>query len=186
MARISIRNDHWELCDQENCDDRERRDAPSYFEALRLLDRMKGDAMLMGSVRRLCVRWGSEFVSGMSDAEIVELVARCLSRRQIHLCLRPLPVFGASTVPGGASEAVKVDQDPVRAARPRKTWVEFAVVDMEGKPVEGHRYIVMLPDGSLQEGRLGKTGRVRFDSIDPENSVFTLPDLDKDTWERVS
>lgn len=68
----------------------------------------------------------------------------------------------------------------------KKTWVEFAVVDMEGNPVTNQKYMVMLPDGSLHEGTLDRTGVVRFDNIDPENSVFSLPDLDKEAWQRKS
>jgi hypothetical protein len=59
------------------------------------------------------------------------------------------------------------------------------VIDMEGNPVSGYDYLVMLPDGSLHEGKLDKSGKVRFSGIDPGTAVFSLTGLDQDAWERV-
>jgi hypothetical protein len=184
MMRIPIRNESWELCDGKQCEGREIRPLAKYSEALQLLERLTADAVLMQSVRRLGLRLGSVSVGKMSDRDILELVARSLSRKQLHLC-RLLKDSGGD---GEAQPAPpKAPAAPVQVAqKAKKTWVEFVVIDMEGNPAAGQHYIVMLPDGSLQEGKLPKNGKVRFDGIDPENSVFTLPDLDQDKWARIS
>jgi len=74
----------------------------------------------------------------------------------------------------------------LKSAKLVKTWVEMEVVDMEGNPVQGKRFLCALPDGSVQEGVLDRTGRVRFDGIDPGNCSFMLADQDRESWERVS
>jgi len=66
-----------------------------------------------------------------------------------------------------------------------KTWVEFVVVDMEGNPVGDHPYRVTLPDGSVNEGVLDKSGKVRFNGIDPGTCQFSLTDLDRDAWQQI-
>jgi len=91
---------------------------------------------------------------------------------------------------GGAQaqpEPVKKKEDDAALTPKRitKTWVEFVVLDMEGNPAVGQHYLIMLPDGSLHEGKIGKNGNVRFEGIYPENSVFTLPELDQEAWERA-
>jgi hypothetical protein len=44
----------------------------------------------------------------------------------------------------------------------------------------------MLPDGRIETGTLDSRGRVRFDGIDPGNCVFTLTDLDQETWAKAA
>ncbi|MFN0105502.1 MAG: hypothetical protein ACKV2U_25870 [Bryobacteraceae bacterium] len=82
-----------------------------------------------------------------------------------------------------ASESVA---EQLKATREVKTWVAMEVVDMEGNPVPNKSYLCMLPNGTVQEGVLDRTGKVRFDGIDPGNCVFVLTELDQDAWERVS
>ncbi len=76
--------------------------------------------------------------------------------------------------------------EQLKSAKPVTTWVEMAVVDMEGNPVQGKRFLCALPNGSVQEGVLDRTGVVRFDGIDPGNCSFMLADQDRESWERVS
>mgnify|MGYP000325745260 CR=1 FL=1 len=76
--------------------------------------------------------------------------------------------------------------EQLRQARVVKTWIEFEVVDTEGRPVPDETYLCMLPDGSKQEGRMDRTGKVRFDGIDPGNCVFFLKDIDGGAWSRAS
>ncbi len=187
MVRISTRIDGWEVCDGNRCEDRELKSVPVYFEALHLLRGLKEDPLLMRSARELSARLGSVLVGRMSDQRVMERIALSLSRGRLHLCRSPQPDYWGTTVTTDSETAKPKkaeDEFDQSAVRPRKTWVEFAVVDMEGNPAAGQHYIVMLPDGSIHDGSLDKTGRVRFNGIDPENSVFTLPDLDQDMWER--
>jgi hypothetical protein len=65
------------------------------------------------------------------------------------------------------------------------TWVEFCLVDMEGNPVSGQRYKLKLPDGSVKEGTLGKSGCVRVDNINPGTATISYLDLDEEAWERI-
>jgi len=75
--------------------------------------------------------------------------------------------------------------EQLKFAKEVKTWVEMQVVDMEGNPVPDKKYICVLPDGSVRDGSLDKSGRVRFDGIDPGNCVFTLTELDREAWDRI-
>ena len=77
---------------------------------------------------------------------------------------------------------------PKKVERPKireKTWVEFFLVDMEGKPVPGVRYRVKLPDGTTKEGALNAYGQANFYEIDPGTCKISFPDLDKDAVEEA-
>jgi hypothetical protein len=66
----------------------------------------------------------------------------------------------------------------------KKTWVEFVLVDMEGKPVPGVRYRVHLPaEETPHEGVLNNLGQAGFYEIEPGTCRITFPDLDKDAWD---
>ena len=90
-----------------------------------------------------------------------------------------------TTVPAksGAGESVA---DQIKKAREVKTWVEFEVINAEGKPAANLRFRCMLPDGSLQEGTLDSRGRARYEPIDDGNCFFDLIDLDHDAWEKIA
>ena len=67
---------------------------------------------------------------------------------------------------------------PVRACPKEKTWIEFRMVDEDGKPAEGVKYRVKLPDGSLQEGSLDSEGKARFEGIEPGSAEISFPEVD--------
>jgi hypothetical protein len=83
----------------------------------------------------------------------------------------------------GSGESIA---EQIKKAREVKTWVEFEVIDTEGKPSSNLRYRCMLPDGSLREGMLDSRGRARYDGIDEGNCVFELLDLDNDAWQKIA
>ena len=60
------------------------------------------------------------------------------------------------------------------------------MLDENGDPVPGERYILKLTDGSVREGTLGEDGRVRVTGIDPGNCVVTFPDIHTKEWWRKS
>jgi hypothetical protein len=120
-----------------------------------------------------------------SNFEVVEQVIRGAFAGSLHVCRPALErrQAGGSAPPPAQEEEQQTPVPPPREIP--KTWVEFVVLDMEGNPATGTHYLVVLPDGSVHEGNIGKGGSVRFESIYPENSVFTLPDLDQEAWERA-
>lgn len=71
-------------------------------------------------------------------------------------------------------------------ARPPKQvkedWVEIQVVDGEGRPVVGHAYKLELPDGKVVEGKLGSSGVISVNAIDPGNVTLSFPELDARAW----
>ncbi|MFN0138235.1 MAG: hypothetical protein ACKVS9_19195 [Phycisphaerae bacterium] len=69
--------------------------------------------------------------------------------------------------------------------QPKFTFVEFALVDMEGEPVPFERYRVTLADGSVQEGQLDDKGKVRYDGLLDGDCKITFPELDSESWEAV-
>jgi hypothetical protein len=56
---------------------------------------------------------------------------------------------------------------------------------MEGNPVGGKQYRAKLSDGSIKQGTLDDSGRVRFDGIPPGTCTISFIDLDKEAWERI-
>jgi hypothetical protein len=71
---------------------------------------------------------------------------------------------------------------PVQPCPKEKTWIEFRMVDEDGKPVEGVKYRVKLPDGSLKEGSLDGEGKARFEDIDPGSAEISFLEVDGGEW----
>ena len=65
-----------------------------------------------------------------------------------------------------------------------KSWIEIELVDENDQPVQGERYRIELPDGTVRQGTLDSKGQARIGGIDPGNCKITFPNLDKDAWER--
>jgi hypothetical protein len=67
--------------------------------------------------------------------------------------------------------------------RPAKTsWVEIAFLCEDRSPAAGEHYQLQLPDGSLREGTVPKSGIVRIEKIDPGNCKLFMPDLQGSEW----
>jgi hypothetical protein len=161
----------------------------SSFSALAFLQQLRTSPAAMWNLRRFV--WKRNLppdLSSVNDDRILEQVASWVAGREVVVGFRMLLRGGGGET---TDELASARPQPAVAAAPagpqsRKTWIEFVVVDMEGNRVSDLPYRVMLPDGSLHESRLDKTGTVRFNSIDPENCVFSLTDLDQEAWERIS
>jgi hypothetical protein len=65
-----------------------------------------------------------------------------------------------------------------------KSWIKIKLVDKDGQPVQGERYRIELPDGTVRQGILDSKGQAHIGGIDPGNCQITFPNLDKDAWER--
>jgi hypothetical protein len=91
----------------------------------------------------------------------------------------------------GTQQQSSSTQSRRRAAEPpppkkEKTWVEFRLVNDEGKPVPGARYKLKITDGSVREGSLDDNGSVRVPSLDPGMCEISFLDYDQREWKRKS
>jgi hypothetical protein len=84
---------------------------------------------------------------------------------------------------GAAAEAPVTTQPPARAPQPapiaEKSWIEIALKDRCGKPVVKERFRIVLPDGSVFEGKLDDNGMARKENIDPGMCTVSFPELGK-------
>lgn len=93
------------------------------------------------------------------------------------------PISETSLTPIQAPEPVA---EQLKSAKAVKTWIEMEVVDDFGRPQPNQPFLCMLPDGRIETGTLDDRGRVRFDGIDPGTCVFTLTNLDQETWAKAA
>ena len=93
------------------------------------------------------------------------------------------PVAEATSAFNQAPEPIA---EQLKLAKPIKTWIEMEVVDDFGRPQPNQPFLCMLPDGRIETGTLDGQGRVRFDGIDPGTCVFTLTNLDQETWAKAA
>ncbi len=120
----------------------------------------------------------------MKDEEVVRQLALYLVRGDIKV-IRKRTLRG-----GGIKEEVetppKQESAPgAKSAAPKKnSWIEITLVGMEGQPVPGERYMITLPDGSTQEGRLDADGYAEYYGINPGSCQIWYPDLSEDYWKR--
>jgi hypothetical protein len=66
------------------------------------------------------------------------------------------------------------------------TKIEIELVDMEGGPVGGEAWEVVLPDGSKRSGQLDGKGYALIDNIPAGNCQVTFPRLDEEAWSRCA
>ena len=65
------------------------------------------------------------------------------------------------------------------------TWIEFQLVDAAEQPVANERYIVTLPDGTVEEGTTDSEGVCRFENLDVGLAYIQLPDRPDPAWRRL-
>ena len=89
-------------------------------------------------------------------------------------------------------EQEAVEQDPLESAplhRPEdapeeKHWIGVRLLDDNGQPLVGERYVVKLPDGTtVARGFTDKEGKAEIKGIDPGSCEIQFPDLDGATWQ---
>lgn len=71
----------------------------------------------------------------------------------------------------------------LRVAAP--SWIEIQLVGMDGSPVPGEKYCVILPDGAVHDGRLDDAGSARLAGFPAGKCRIYFPDLDATAWEEV-
>jgi hypothetical protein len=72
---------------------------------------------------------------------------------------------------------------PEPRVQPEFTFLEIALVDMEGQPIGYEPFRITLPDGSIHEGQLDGSGRVRYEGLLPGECKVTFPERDTEAWE---
>jgi hypothetical protein len=113
-----------------------------------------------------------------------------LTERWKRQMLQRLAYRGSGSGSGVAqTQAAEVDRRFTGSGRPErpslepaKTWVEFHLIDENGRPVPDASYRVKLPDGSVRNGKLDGQGMARFDDIDPGQCEFTFTEIDAKEW----
>jgi hypothetical protein len=155
------------------------------------LHRFRGDAEAMSALRHFLMERSPLIeVHKRSDEEVLDAVAHLLASGEAVMSIESSIGHGAlqeAEEASGANRQRPAPPPPEPAGPPRevKTWVEFEVVDEANNPVGGKRYKVMLPDGRIHEGALDKTGKLRFSNIDPGTCVFSLTDVDAESWRKA-
>lgn len=88
---------------------------------------------------------------------------------------------GGSSVSSPASTTSTTSGDP----QPALTWVGVHLVDESGTPVQGERFKVKLPDGSIQEGLTDEEGKARWDGVQDGSVEICFPDIHGDEWKPI-
>ena len=145
----------------------------------------RGDAAVLARLRDLAMRYGlMGDAYRATDAAILDHVAWLLDTRRLQavecVLLRPdTPLVEArATSEAPAPAKQKPIEDP-------KTWVGIELVDDVGRAVAGQRYVVKVPEGVVNEGRLDAQGRARISGIDPGVCEISFPDIDAKEWKRA-
>jgi hypothetical protein len=155
-----------------------------------LIDRWAADRNARGELLQLYEALRAPHLGhSVSDTAIEQSVKprlrQAFQRGELLLIrVRPLGMSAGAVEALVTSAAAPTSAPPPRQTA--KTWVEVCLVDMEGNPVGRKRYAIQTPSGTVEEGNLDNTGRVRLNNIDPGTCIFTFPDLDMEAWERVS
>ncbi len=70
----------------------------------------------------------------------------------------------------------------VKPCAETSAWIEFRLVDQNGRPIAGEPYCVRLPDQSFMTGQLDGEGRVRFEGIVPGQASICFTAMDEREW----
>ncbi|WP_417698152.1 hypothetical protein [Pseudomonas sp.] len=136
----------------------------------------------------------------LDDDEVRRQVAGKLSSGELCAYVsphqRPMPVRLPTSVAVEAVVApvsaaarkpsrVKASSESVNPLEPvALTFVEIELLDMQGQPVSGEPYVIVLPNGTQRSGVLDELGRARAEGVDPGNCQVTFPKLDQRAVER--
>lgn len=113
----------------------------------------------------------------LDDGEVIrQLALRLASRRLLVARIEDIPLTTFDVHQDEAPPPRSEDAPKPQA----KTWIAIELVDEEGQPVPNERYWILLPDGSVREGRLDAKGRARVGDLDPGECDVRFPDLDND------
>ena len=111
----------------------------------------------------------------LEDTDIVRDLAAALAAGRILAVRLPAPVLVTFDVRAGEPPP---GQEPEGRPRRAQNVIEIELVDTEGKPVPNERYWILLPDGTVREGRLNAEGRAYVGNLDPGECDVRVPDLD--------
>ncbi len=64
-------------------------------------------------------------------------------------------------------------------------WIEIELVGEDNKPIPNEKYKIVLPDGSIKEGKLDQNGWSRVEGNPAGRYEVTFPELDKDAWKFI-
>ena len=82
-----------------------------------------------------------------------------------------------------ADEATGEDEaEDEKEEEPKKTWVEFQLLDAAGDPVKGEHCKVTLPDKTEKTVKIKSDGTVKLDNIDPGTVTIQLVDREDIEW----
>jgi hypothetical protein len=156
------------------------------------IDRWVRDTASSSILRTILLRTSVAPMIGSGSDRMRKALQKATERREIVVLLRE---GGQDADPKNAQTGTQQQssstQSRRRAAEPpppkkEKTWVEFRLVNDEGKPVPGARYKLKITDGSVREGSLDDNGSVRVPSLDPGMCEISFLDYDQREWKRKS
>ncbi|HZV00719.1 MAG TPA: hypothetical protein VFF73_28650 [Planctomycetota bacterium] len=74
------------------------------------------------------------------------------------------------------------DDAPEAPAPAETAWIELELLDAEGAPVGGEKFVVQA-GGKKHEGTLDEKGRARVAAAEPGPWTVTFPEIDGDDWD---
>jgi hypothetical protein len=171
---------NWSIGEGPTCDEsRELGLRFSKFEIDNLLRELKHDPYALSTLRKRLWQEGLT-VHRLSDEQVLERIGGMFRRGHLHVCGRRVPwhIVDSDTI----EETEEKPPEKKPSETREKTWVGIELLDDEGGPVVGEKYRLVLPDGSVREGRLDGRGQARFDDLDPGTCEVSFPDRDGREW----
>ncbi len=151
----------------------------SDFETAVRLRSLKGDPHAIARLRARLWDEG-EPVHRLSEDQVLERIYHMFRKGRLHVCgQRPIWSVVDSDRRQETGEPPPEQKVPEKT---EKTWIEIELVDDNGEPVAGEKYRIVLPGGTVREGRLDARGRARLDELDPGNCEVSFPDRDGREW----
>jgi len=182
--------------DHDSCPDAETHRPIEWWDASLLAELARlayADPIAMADLRRMVADEGlnAHFVQLMSESELLREVAHLVARQHLRAIMcRSVRVTASAPAPAaeerGAAfpiaEALARRAGQELSAKKVKTWIQIELVDQDGKPVPNEKYRLVLPDGTVQEGKLDENGQAGADGIDPGTCKVSFPDIHAKEW----
>jgi hypothetical protein len=187
---------NWWFLSRDEADADEGAHPPAFADAR--LDRWLADPAHRAEVVRVYEQLTGRRSSNHAQLSLRELhrfvkprIGRALKAGELSVVEHP----GLPPPPTARNAWMPLDTDKPKPAAPpekqkekeeKKTereWVEFQLVDPDGKGLPGHHYSIKLPDGTIKTGSTGTSGVVWIGDIDAGKCEITFPDLPPDVWE---
>jgi hypothetical protein len=180
--QLKAQNETWQVVRRGEASAEELRTFNVRMLSPQLIERWLNDPLASAAMLEMCRQliygtplMGSARTAG-ERADLRRYFMTALERADLILIQPKRQRIGSADAPAPeASQGTAPRPQPAPVAE--KSWIEIVLKDRRGRPIPKEKFRIVLPDGTVFEGKLDDNGKARKDTIDPGMCTISFPEL---------